>query len=227
MQSITAAKMAELDRIMIEEYGIDVPIMMEHAAMAVAMAAVKMEGRKIVILSGQGNNGGDGIASARHLVNWGYEVEVVVATSKKKLKPEPLKHANILEKMKVPITYDNSSFGNADLIIDALLGYNLKGNPRDNYKKLIEAANKSSTKILAVDVPSGLNATSGKAAEPCIKAAKTITLSIVKTGLLKKRAKPFVGKLFVSYMTVPDAVYKKVGVKNPFKEGSLVLEVKK
>jgi len=227
MQAITAAQMAELDRIMIEDYGIDVPIMMEHAAMALATVAAKMCKGSILILCGHGNNGGDGFAAARHLQNWGYTVTVAVAAAKNKLKPDPLKHANILEKMNIPIEYDCSSCDmDADVIMDALLGYNLRGNPEANYKALIEAANNSGKDILAVDVPSGLDATTGQAATPCIKAAATVALSMAKTGIIKEAAKSYVGKLFVSYMSVPDAVYEKVGVANPFKSGQLLLEVK-
>ncbi len=213
MDSITASEMAELDRVMIEELGIDVPIMMEHAALAVAKLAATLTEGHITILAGHGNNGGDGLAAARHLHIWGYDVDVYCATSRDALKKDPAKQAAILERMKVPVHYNASFFEpETDLIIDALLGYNLEGNPRENYAALIEKANQSGVKILAVDIPSGLNATTGESATPCIKATATLTLSVAKSGLLK--APSVVGDISVGYMSVPKEVFDRFNV-NP------------
>ena len=226
MNTITKEQMAELDRIMIEDFGIDVPIMMEHAGMAVAMLADKMcAGRKILILCGHGNNGGDGLAAARHIANWGYDVSVLLASPENKLKTDPLKQYNILRKMKLPFITSDVDFSTFNLIIDALLGYNIEGNPRGLFAEIINKANQSDSKILAVDLPSGLDATSGSPANPCIKATTTVALTMPKTGLVQDPAKPFVGKLYASYMSVPQAVYDKLKIKSPFPGSSVLVEL--
>jgi len=225
MQAITKEQMAELDRIMIEELGIDVPIMMEHAAVAVATAATKIcSGKRILILCGHGNNGGDGLAAARHLMNWRYQVKVI-CSRKEKFKNDPLKQLNILQSMNADISFDSDiNFSDFDLIIDALLGYNLDGDPRDVFADLIKKSNNSGVPILAVDLPSGLDANSGKAYDPCIKATATVALSVLKKGLVAAK-KEYIGKLFVGYMSVPDSVYEKLGIKNPFTTAESLIEV--
>jgi hydroxyethylthiazole kinase-like uncharacterized protein yjeF len=218
MKTITKEQMADLDRVMIKEIGIDVPIMMENAALAVALETVELSKKKkakVLVLSGHGNNGGDALAAARHLVNWGHSVLVVCASSKSKFRPNPLKQLKIIEKMKIPIKYSGKdiNFSKYDVIVDGLLGYNLKGNPRGKFAELIETANNSKVQILAIDLPSGLDANTGEIYDPCIKAKTTVALSVAKKGLVVKKAKSYVGKLVVAYMSVPDVVYRKFGVK--------------
>jgi len=216
MQAITKEQMIELDRIMIEDLGIDVPIMMENAALGVAQAAKGLaQGKNILILAGHGNNGGDGLAAARHLYNWGYAVTVALASDVSKLKADSLKQYNILKKLQVKFV-DKVDCTEYDLIIDSLLGYNIEGDPKGRFADLINQSNESTKPILAVDIPSGLNATTGEVYQPCIKAAQTVSLSIAKTGLLKESAQPYVGKLSIAYMSVPNQVYEKFNVENPF-----------
>ena len=103
-----------------------------------------------------------------------------------------------------------------------MLGYSISGGPRGAFARLIERANESKAPVLAVDLPSGLDATAGKIHDPCIKATATIALTAVKKGLLQKNAEKQVGKLFVAYMTVPETINKKFGIKNVFSEKKLI-----
>jgi len=218
--------MAALDAAMIK-LGIDVPRMMELAGLYVAIAATVIiknkHSKKILILSGTGNNGGDGLVAARHLLNWGYKVDVAFAVSTNKLKPIPLHQWKILKNMGIKET-KKINWKNYGIIIDGLLGYNIDGNPRNNFAKIITAANNSKTPILAIDLPSGLDATTGKAYQSCIKATATIALSTIKNGLLKKEAKKYTGDLLVSYMSVPEAVNKKFGIPG-FSEKNLISRI--
>ena len=85
----------------------------------------------------------------------------------------------------------------ADLILDAIMGYGLTGNPRGDAAEWIERANGSGRRILALDAPSGLDTTTGMPGQPCVRARATLTLALPKTGLLAGRARPFVGDLYV------------------------------
>ena len=206
MKALTKQEMAKLDDLMIR-LGIDVPRMMEHAGLYPAMLTARLtKSKKILALTGTGNNGGDALVAARNLLNWGYSVDVAFASPK--LKPVPLQQWKILKKMGVKET-KKINWKKYGLIIDGLLGYNVKGDPRAKFAKLIDAANASKVPILAIDLPSGLDATSGKPSNPCVKASSTIALSAVKKGLLVKTAKKNVGNLYVAYMTVPDVVRRK------------------
>jgi len=216
MKSITAKEMSSVDELMVNYYGISIVQMMENAGLSLAMLAAKVinnkKSKKIVVLVGKGNNGGGSLVAARHLHNFGYKVCVVL--SNKSLKKVPLHQLKILKKMKVPIyNYNNKKIiKSADLIVDGLLGYNAKGNPYGAIKELIEMANKSKGKILSLDLPSGLNPDTGKIYNPCIKANYTLTLAYLKKGLMAKKAKKCVGKLYLSYLTIPKDLSKKLKI---------------
>lgn len=227
MKALTKKEMAAVDGAMIQ-LGIDVPRMMELAGLFVALAGTSMiksyKRKKILVLSGTGNNGGDGLVAARHLLNWGYKVDIAFATSAAKLKPTPLHQWKILKKMKLKET-KKINWSGYSLIIDGLLGYNISGDPRGKYAKLIASANSSKTPILAIDLPSGLDATTGKIHNHCIKATTTIALTALKKGLLQKRVKKQVGKILVAYMTVPDMINKRFGIKSIFSEKNLISQL--
>lgn len=213
--------MALIDKIMVKEMNIQILQMMEIAGLDVALLAKKMcKGKNIAVLCGKGNNGGDGIVCARHLENFGYKCTLIFPFNPSKLKNVPKHQLGIAKKMKIPIinfekqrSKANKTLKKTNLIIDCLIGYNLKGNPRGKFAELIQVANSSKKKILACDVPSGLDASSGKAYIPCIKANATIALTLPKEGLRKKEGRKFSGKIFVGYLTVPYSVLKKAGIK--------------
>lgn len=203
--------MAEADRISIEEYGINVLVLMENAGLAVATVARKMlggtaSGRRVCCLVGKGNNGGDGLVAVRHLHNWGARVNVVLG-EKAELRDVPSKQLAIAEKMGIEVTESDVEFERAELLIDALLGCGSKGNPRDPVAELIRRANASGIPTLAVDIPSGLDATTGDPGDPCIVAKSTVTLGLPKTGFLNPKARGFVGELFVADISMPREVY--------------------
>jgi len=231
MKALTSKQMAYVDELMINHYGITLLQMMENAGLGLAMMTSKVinynKNKKIVVLVGKGNNGGDGLVAARHLHNFGYDVCVILANSS--LRKVPLQQLNILKKIKVPIynynfeKYNNTSsiknkkiekiVNNSNLIVDTLLGYNAKGNPYGTIKELIKLANKSKGKILSVDLPSGLDPDTGKIYSPCIKANFTLMLSYPKKGLMGKKAKKYTGKLFISYLTIPKELSRKLKFK--------------
>lgn len=221
--AITTEQMAEVDRIMEETYGILLIQMMENAGMNLAELARrrlggKVVGKRIITLCGAGNNGGGGMVAARHLNNWGAEVQVELAANPKKLKNVPAHQWRVLQAMGLAGNPPPEGKGlspdveQPDLILDALIGYGLTGNPRGRVAEWIDWMNRSGIPILALDTPSGLDTTSGVPGEPCVRAAATLTLALPKTGLLAPEARPFVGDLFLADISVPSELYRWIGL---------------
>ena len=212
MVYLTAEEMAEVDRAAIQSYGIDVLSLMENAGLAVAAMSKKMLGGKvggmeISALVGKGNNGGDGLVAARHLSNWGASVRVILGAERSDLRDVPARQADVAEKLGIPIHGPDQQFGKPRLLIDALLGYGSSGNPREPMAGLIRRANDSGVPILAVDVPSGMDSTTGVAGDPCITATATVTFGFPKTGFLNPESKGLTGGLYLADISLPSAVY--------------------
>ena len=214
--TVTRAQMMEVDRLMTEEYGITLLQMMENAGrdfaqLARHMVGADLQNKRIVVLCGGGNNGGGGMAAARHLANWGTQVQVSLPVPYSKLKEAAIHQLHTLRAMSVPIA-EEFPIGDFDLILDALIGYGLRGVPRGKTAQWINKANQSTTPILALDVPSGLDVDSGLALGACIKADTTLTLALPKVGMLKDGASKFVGKLYVGDIGVPSVLLNRMGV---------------
>ncbi|HEV2139472.1 MAG TPA: NAD(P)H-hydrate epimerase [Nitrososphaerales archaeon] len=213
---LTAEEMAQADRIAIEEFGIDVVVLMENAGLQVGVLARKMlggtvAGRSVCVVAGKGNNGGDGLVAARHLHNWGAKVTVVLGAEKGDLRDVPAKQLRILEKMGVEVNCPAGGFDGAELLVDALLGYGSKGNPKEPVAGLIRKINSSGIPVLGVDVPSGMDATTGEPGEPCIAANATVTFGLLKTGFLNRESMRFVGELYLADISLPEQIYRKYG----------------
>jgi len=214
--AITAAQMAEVDRLMIETYGILLIQMMEYAGRQLAEQAHRMlggrlAGQTVVVLCGAGNNGGGGMVAARHLHNRGASVHPKLVGDPARLKETPAHQWRILKALELdPKTGPDLS--GADLIVDALVGYGLSGDPRGAVAEWIELANASGRPILALDTPSGLDPTTGRPGSPCVRATATLTLALPKTGLLLSQARPYVGDLYLADIGVPPELYQQLGI---------------
>lgn len=214
--AVTAAQMAEVDRLMIETYGIQLIQMMENAGRLLAEQARRMLGghpaeETVVVLCGAGNNGGGGMVAARHLHNRGANVRAKLVGDPARLKEIPAHQWRILEALELDAQSD-PDLPRADLIIDALVGYGLSGDPRDAVAGWIELANASGRPILALDTPSGLDPTTGQPGSPCVQATATLTLAVPKTGLLAPQARPYVGDLYLADIGVPPELYQQLGI---------------
>lgn len=225
---LTTNQMIEVDRLMINEWGITLIQMMENAGRNFAeLARRKLRGRvkgaKVAILCGIGNNGGGGMTAARHLHNWGAHINVLLIGNKDRLKEIPSHQWRISQKM--GITRSTVDLSKADLILDAVLGYGAKGDPRPPLAEWIQLANGSNCPILSLDAPSGLDTTTGIPGSPCIRAAATLMLALPKRGLLDPKAKPFVGELYLADIGVPPELYAapslKLKVSTPFSEETI------
>jgi NAD(P)H-hydrate epimerase len=216
LPALTTAQMAEVDRLMINDYSILLIQMMESAGRNLAELARRMlnslTGRRVVVLCGAGNNGGGGMVAARHLHNWGAEVWVKLIGDPARLKDVPAHQWRILQAMNL-VELADPKLEQADLILDVLIGYGLTGDPRGPVREWIERANATQRPILALDTPSGLDTTTGVAGTPCIRASATLTLALPKTGLLNPSAQPFVGDLYLADIGVPPELYSRLGIK--------------
>lgn len=208
-------QMIEVDRAMIEDFHIDLIQMMENAGRNLAnlarhrFLAHSPAGKQVAILAGTGGNGGGALVCARHLHNWGVAVSVFTAKPAAQFKPVPAHQLDILQRLQVPIAFADEipPTWHGDLIIDGLIGYSLQGAPRGTAANLIQWANRQSVPILSLDVPSGLDASSGMWHEPATHAAATMTLALPKEGLRSPEAKPLVGELYLADIGVPPELY--------------------
>ena len=232
--SLTAEQMKQVDSLAVQFFGLDILQLMENAGRNVAETAKlvlgKFRGKEITILCGKGNNGGDGIVSARWLINWGAKVKVILACHPDELSEENRAQLGVLRSMFADVLHLIHSYQyedaikKADLVIDGLLGYGINGDPKGLHAQLIEFTNQNAKKVLAIDIPSGLNPDTGQPYNPCIKADATITFCLPKKGLLEKPAKEFVGKLYLGDIGIPTEVFEKMGLKIPkvFEKESLI-----
>jgi len=220
---LTTTQMVEVDRLMVEEWHINLTQMMENAGRNLAemvklFLGGSISGKRIVVLSGTGNNGGGGMVAARHLHNMGAAVEVTVIGSTPHIKDVPAHQLSIIQKM--GLLTSNPLLGRADVIVDAIIGYGLTGEPRSPVADWIKLANASQTPIIALDTPSGLDATTEIPAKNCIRADVTLTLALPKVGLKTPEARPFVGNLYLADISVPPELYASpsvgLGVISPF-----------
>lgn len=211
---VTAAQMREVDRIMVEDLGISILQMMENAGRAFAeltrIQLSGLSGRRVVVLAGRGGNSGGGMAAARRLAIWGAEVRVVLAHADAALAEPPARQLASLRAMGVPVhgpAEAASLLHQADVVLDALLGYSVDGPPREPEAGLIRTANSHGLPILSLDLPSGLHPDHGVPYDPTIRATRTLTLALPKVGLLRPEAARSVGELWLADISVPPHVY--------------------
>jgi len=218
---VTREQIGRLDYLNIQA-GVDIARMMELAGLQVSRLAEHFRPTNIICLAGGGHNGGDSLCAARHLLNKGYGVTAVLASLK--VKEEVQHQRRVFEEAGGEVIEPETirSLKRFDLIVDGLLGYNVDGDPRGEYARLIELANGSGKPILAVDLPSGLNA-DGEEYTLCIQARRTLCLGYPKKGCLENRR---AGEVWVGYIGILPSKARELGVKPfPFK-GKELLRVK-
>ena len=188
---LTARQAKELDIRAAADYGISTLVLMENAGRQVAEEAAQLYRgvKKIAVFCGKGNNGGDGFVAARHLRLHGRHPHVYLAGKFSDVKNEARVNLDILLKLKQkvieisPVAVSRLRTDCYGLIIDALLGVGLTGEVRGVYSGIIALINASDVRVLSVDIPSGLDATTGKELGRCVKADRTITFVAKKRGM--------------------------------------------
>jgi len=214
--AVTRAQMIMVDRLMIEKYGITLLQMMENAGRNLADLAAFFLGEdvkeeKIVVVAGGGNNGGGGMAAARHLSNRGANVRVFLTRKPSQLKAAPLAQLRALEAMGVQIESEPVDI-QAELLIDALIGYGLAGAPKERAVEWIRWMTAWPAPVLSLDVPSGLDVDASRPVGAYVRAAATLTLALPKTGMAEPAAREWTGDVYVADISVPAALYKEIGI---------------
>lgn len=199
---ISVRQAQAFDKYAQEKLGIPSLILMENAGRGVAEEAIKIGSKNVAVICGTGNNGGDGFVAARHLLNAGVKVKVFVVGSKKTLKADPKINLNILEKMGQRIKWIRSAgelkgIERSALIVDALFGIGLNLPVAGLYREMIEAMNAAQAPIVAVDVPSGLNADTGAVMGAAVRAKMTVTFVAAKKGFYNNCGPRHCGKIIV------------------------------
>jgi NAD(P)H-hydrate epimerase len=227
---VNEAQMREVDRIAVEDFRLGVLQMMENAGRNLALHAMTMLDNQpvkiVTIAAGSGGNGGGGICTARHLHNRGYRINLLLTRPAEELRGAAKDQMDILLNSGLtPINYSGAdqAISEADLVIDSLIGYSLKGAPRGMTKELIELINQLGKRVLSLDIPSGIDATSGVAPGAFVAAQRTLTLALPKPGL----SNPVSGRLFLADIGIPPEVYRPLGIEfEPFFGGAYWVELK-
>lgn len=219
---LTTQQMVEVDRLMVEEYHVALLQMMENAGRSLALLAKQMldgdlADRSIVVLAGRGNNGGGGLAAARHLLNWGAWVQVLCSYPPEDYRGAAAHQLAALQATDAVLTWADEGWElpPADLIIDAVIGYGLRGDPRGRARDLIQLANSSAAPILSLDTPSGVDTSEGRTFTPHVRAAATLTLALPKAGLVREPGRAACGDLYLADIGVPPGLYARLGLDVP------------
>ena len=205
-----------IDRLAIEKYHIPAVVLMENAARSAADVCVRLLAShsqpRVLIVCGGGNNGGDGLALARHLHNRAMDVTIAIASEtadSARYANEAMVNWNIVNAMGLPIVKAESRVigrSDASLVVDAIFGTGLSSPPRPYFQPLADAINdvrRSGRPVLAIDVPSGLDCDTGKPLGACVCATATVTFVAEKVGFALPGAAEFLGDVVVGDIGCP------------------------
>ncbi len=211
----TRESIGRVDRLAVERYGIASIVLMENAGAAVAREALRMLGRgrggAVALYCGPGNNGGDGLVAARHLHNAGVGVQVVLAAKRERYRGDAAANLGVIEAMGLPIM---TRARRPALVVDALFGTGLDRPVEGRMASLIGEVNRWGARgvgVLAVDLPSGLDADSGEVLGVAVKATRTVTLCGWKAGFLRKGCREWTGRIVVVGIGAPRELLEREG----------------
>jgi hydroxyethylthiazole kinase-like uncharacterized protein yjeF len=204
LPTLTSGQVKQIDALAHERFGVSVDWLMEAAGWQIA----RFVGQRAAVVCGVGNNAGDGLAAARHLHRWG-RLAWACCVDASRLRGAAARELDALRKVGVEVAGD-LVLGDADVVVDAIFGTGLGRAPEGRFAEWIEVINASGKPVISIDVPSGLDADTGVAYAPCIRANVTITLGLPKPGLLDLK-----GRVLVADIGVPFEAYAAVGVTVP------------
>lgn len=199
-QAITAAQMRAKDQFTINQIGIPSLVLMERASLAVRDAILTHypAANKIVVVAGQGNNGGDGLAIARLLHVAGRGVAILTIGNSAHASSEHQTQAHICDYYQIPVASDPALLKDADLIVDAIFGIGIDRPVEGAYATVIKQVNAAHAPVVAVDVPSGINTDTGAVMGVAVKADLTVTFAYNKTRLVTDQGQAYAGRVIVA-----------------------------
>ncbi len=212
---ITESEMIEVDRVMIEDLGIELIQMMENAGRSLARLVLdRYYPGRVAVVAGSGGNGGGGLVAARHLANAGVAVTVTTVRPGHQLSPVPAHQFAIVEEMGLPVRDD---LAECDVIVDAVIGYSLRGAPSGRSADLIDRIGDrrragpggNGAYVVSLDTPSGVEVDTGATPGVAVEADLTMTLCLPKVGL---RSAANVGDLYLADISVPPSVTAPLGL---------------
>lgn len=207
--------MQEIDRVTMQEIGIPSMVLMERAALKVTShveAMIQEEGHrlgsKVLVVCGVGNNGGDGVATARLLHLAGIHTEIFVLGDCEKMTEQMRQQVGIARNLGVPFVQE-PSYNDYSIMVDAIFGVGLGRPIQGIYESAIRQMNESQAKIVSVDIPSGVNADDGSILNIAVQADVTVTFGYSKIGLVLYPGSAMAGKVFVEDVGFPSKSYEK------------------
>jgi ADP-dependent NAD(P)H-hydrate dehydratase / NAD(P)H-hydrate epimerase len=209
---ISAAEIHKMDESALRDYSMPGLLLMENAGRSVSeIISKEYKPCKVLIFSGKGNNGGDGLVVARHLANHGYSVQVALLEDPAGLKGDPLLNFQILSKMNISrvlmatISEEEISVycRKSDLVVDAIFGVGIHSSVGGIFEKAIHAINGRQRPVVSIDIPSGLDADTGQVHGVAVKATKTVTLALPKRGLFVGEGPRYAGEIEVADIGIP------------------------
>ncbi|WP_353948522.1 NAD(P)H-hydrate dehydratase [Sporolactobacillus sp. Y61] len=222
MHVVSREEMQAIDRYTIQQIGLGGPLLMENAGRAVFQALVPglKEGMRVVLVIGKGNNGGDGFVVARYLLNTAVTSETWILPDPSEIKGDAACHmkAYLASGGKVRRIQEEkeaflTSLGQADLIVDALLGTGIHGSPYPGYLRVIDRINQAAGKVVSVDLPSGVPADGENFTHRAVNADVTMTLACPKLAQFVQPAARHFGKVRVLSIGIPDVSVRACGVR--------------
>ncbi len=215
MKLVTAEQMRDLERRAAQEAGLPTLLLMEHAGRAVAQVTWRVlrerGGSRVAVVCGKGNNGGDGLCAARHLANAGVSVRAYLLARDQDVEGDAAVNLRALRAAGVEVdnvvgavdTALRALGAGADVVVDAIFGTGFRGAPLGLAGRAIEAINDAKLPVVAVDVPSGLDADTGRVEGPCVRAHVTVTMGLPKVGLLVYPGASYCGEVVVADLGLP------------------------
>ncbi|WP_250227951.1 NAD(P)H-hydrate dehydratase [Anaeropeptidivorans aminofermentans] len=215
MYVVGSEEMRAIEKDAIENKLIPAEILMENAAIGAIEEILKAisdtASKKVLIIAGAGNNGGDGFAAARLLFCKGIDVSIAFMGNINKLKPESLMNYHTVKRLHIPfisIEDDKSlselkSLISSSLVVDALFGTGLSSPVRDPFYSIISLINENAPYVISLDLPSGIHADTGKAMGIAVKANETVTFGYGKKGLYAGEGKLYSGKIHIKEISLP------------------------
>jgi ADP-dependent NAD(P)H-hydrate dehydratase / NAD(P)H-hydrate epimerase len=219
----TAEEMRSFDKFAIDRLGIPGAVLMENAGRICADTLAETlgdpAGKQVVVVCGKGNNGGDGFVVARHLLNRGARVDVLLTAPTSQLAGDAATNFGILRRLKrmsegmlrlIRIAHGTSlkPYGEADVVVDALFGTGFAGSPKGIADRMIRWINDHPGKVLAVDIASGISATTGEALGSAVQADVTVTMAAPKIGHFVGSGRVASGKVRIADIGIPASVMK-------------------
>ena len=222
---LTVAQIRQVDVIAIRDFGMNSLVLMENAGRGCAdfIDLRLIRSSDVVVLCGPGNNGGDGLVIARHLHAMGHRVRLWMVAERQKLSQDADTNLKIVEHTKICVGWIGgwlsapelerawnqlrSDCQKSQMVIDALLGTGATGQPRPLTAEVLRIANQTPVQRLAIDIPTGLDAETGRPSDPTFQADRTLTFVARKPGFSKSCAIPYLGAVHVFHIGVPPEVF--------------------